>query len=239
VSKPSQYFRPTRTELHCVSTTTPPFRERCGHGQGEPFRQWRLTEIRVLPPLVIARLGSSPEPLENYNLELPKDTIGFRKIVPTETFYIGADGSISRGSIPAKIVFRDADRIRPVAPFLELFARVDGDLVPLTAAILEDNRLSPSDVKWSVKAGHLKVFRRTGKDEDRVYASVGLFSDHDVHALEGECPNFVPGAELPLGSVRYINPIAISLRSVFASLPQRGRCTDRAPNASNSISRAM
>jgi hypothetical protein len=165
-----------------------------------------ITEIRVLPPLVIARLGSSPEPLENYDLELPKDAIGFRKIVPAETLYIGENGSISRASIPPTIVFRDGDRIRPVAPFLELFGRVDGDFVPLTVAILEENGLSPADVKWSIKAGNLKVFRRTGKDEDRVYATAGPFSDHDVHTLDGECPNFVPGAKLPLGSVRYIKP---------------------------------
>jgi hypothetical protein len=165
-----------------------------------------ITEIRVLPPLVIARLGSSPEPLENYDLELPKDAIGFRRIVPAETLYIGGDGSISRASVPPKIVFRDGDRIRPVAPFFELFARVDVDLVPLTTAILEENGLSAVDVKWSVKAGNLKVFRRTGKDEDRVYADAGPFSDHDVHALQGECTNFVAGAKLPLGSFRYIKP---------------------------------
>src|SRR5262249_34865276 len=83
-----------------------------GPKEGRPM----ITEIRVLPPLVIGRLGSSPEPLENYDLELPKDTIGFRKIVPAETLYIGSDGSISRASVPSKIVFRDGDRIRPVAP---------------------------------------------------------------------------------------------------------------------------
>ena len=165
-----------------------------------------ITEIRVLPPLVIARLGSSPEPLENYDLELPDDVIGFRKIVPAETLYIGGDGSISRAEVPPQIVFRDGNRIRPVAPFLELFARVDGDLVPLTVSILEKYRLSPADVKWTVRAGNLKVFRRTGKEDDRVYADVGPFSDHDVHPLEGKCANFVFGAKLPFGSVRYIKP---------------------------------
>jgi hypothetical protein len=165
-----------------------------------------ISEIRILPPLVIARLGSSPEPLENYNLEPPDDVVGFRKIVPAETLYLAADGSIARAEAPHKIVFRDGDRIRPVAPFLELFARVDGDLAPLTTSILDRYKLSPADVKWSVRAGNLKVFRRTGKEDDRVYADAGPFSDHDIHPLDGKCPNFVTGAKLPLGSVRYIRP---------------------------------
>src|SRR5260370_1135894 len=72
-----------------------------------------ITEIRVLPPLVIARLGSSPEPLENYDLELPKDVIGHRRIVPAETLYIGGDGSISRASVPPTIVCVSRRRPHP------------------------------------------------------------------------------------------------------------------------------
>lgn len=166
-----------------------------------------ITEIRVLPPLAIARLGSSSEPLENYNLELPESPVGHRRISPAETLYVGTDGAIARASIPEKIIFRDGDSIRPVAPFFELFARLDGgDLIPVTTALLEEHGLSPAAVHWSVTAGNLKVFRRTGKDDDRIYARAEPFSDHDVHPLYGECKNFIVGAKLPLGSVRYIKP---------------------------------
>ena len=166
-----------------------------------------ITEISLLPPLAIARLGSSSEPLENYNLELPENAVGYRRIAPAETLYVGTDGAIARTGVPEKIAFRDGDSIRPVAPFFELFARLDGgDLVPLTIAHLEEHGLSPAAVQWSVTAGNLKVLRRTGKDDDRIYARTGLFSDHEIHSLDGECNNFVAGAKLPLGSVRYIRP---------------------------------
>lgn len=169
-----------------------------------------ITELRILPPLVIARLGSSPTPLENYNLEDPVDhPLGFRKIVPTETLVVdSASGEISHAVTPGKIVFRDGDRIRPVAPFFEVFARIDkGELQPLDVKLLHDYGLSERDVKWSVEAGNLKVFRRTGDKDDRVYAEIDPISDHHVHPLEGKCNHFLtPETVLPLGSVRYIKP---------------------------------
>ena len=39
-----------------------------------------IKELRILPPLAIGRLGSAPEPLDNYELEVPeKDPLGFRR----------------------------------------------------------------------------------------------------------------------------------------------------------------
>ena len=138
-----------------------------------------ITELRILPPLVIARLGSSPHPLENYNLNPPEDLLGFRKLDPTETLAVDEQsGEISRAYTPSKIVFRDGDHIRPVAPFLEVFARTDsGQLEPLTSNLLKDNGLSPVDVKWTVKVGNLKVFRRTGDVGDQIFAEQS-FCDH-------------------------------------------------------------
>jgi hypothetical protein len=166
-----------------------------------------ITELRILPPLAIARLGASPNPLANYHLELPDDPIGYRRIEPAETLIVGEEtGAILRVETPERIVFRDGDDIRPVAPFFEVFARIDsGELEPLTDPILARYGLSPGDLTWIVRAGNLKVFRRTGKPADRVYAD-GSFSDHKSHPLEGKCDNFLPGKVLPLGSVRYIRP---------------------------------
>jgi hypothetical protein len=167
-----------------------------------------ITEIRILPPLAIARLGSSRIPLENYDLIPPENPLGFRKIAPAETLIVDENsGEISDAPTPRHIVFRDGDQIRPVAPFFEVFARVDsGELVPLTTKLLSDNKLSPGDVKWSVKAGNIKVFRRTGKEDDRVYAEQSSITDHKTYPLEGKCNNFLAGKVLPLGSVRYIKP---------------------------------
>jgi hypothetical protein len=168
-----------------------------------------ISEIRILPPLAIARLGSSPTPLANYDLTLPRNPIGYRKICPAETLIVDPDsGEISAAVVPKKIEFRDGDRIRPVAPFFEVFASIDkGGLEPLTVEVLKRYGLSEADVRWSVRAGNLKVFRRTGIKEDRVYAEVDSVSDHASHKLEGKCGNFVtPDSVLPLGSVRYIRP---------------------------------
>ena len=52
-----------------------------------------ILELRILPPLAIGRLGSSSEPLENYELVV-KDPLGHRIIEPAETLRIdpGAGG---------------------------------------------------------------------------------------------------------------------------------------------------
>src|SRR5580658_6936099 len=96
-----------------------------------------IVGLSILPPLAIGRLGSSPEPLENYELEIPADGLGFRRIVPAETLYVDpATGAVARAATPERIEFRDGDRIRPVAPFLEVFAHMDdGSLKPLTLGL--------------------------------------------------------------------------------------------------------
>jgi hypothetical protein len=48
-----------------------------------------IKELRILPPLAIARFGSSPEPLENYTLEPnSSDRFGYRKIQPAPTLVV-------------------------------------------------------------------------------------------------------------------------------------------------------
>jgi hypothetical protein len=165
-----------------------------------------ILDLRILPPLAIARLGSSSEPLENYDLVID-DPLGYRRIQPTETFRVDrATGEIVEAYVPEKIVFRDCDRIRPVAPFLEVFARTSDDVLePLTTDLLAREGLGPQDVNWSVRLGNIKAFRRTGKAEDKILASA-TFSDHARHPLEGKCDNFLAGKTLPLGSAQYIKP---------------------------------
>jgi hypothetical protein len=95
-----------------------------------------------------------------------------------------------------------------VAPFLEVFARTGSEtLVPLTVDLLAAEGLKPEDLRWTVTVGNIKAFRRTGHPEDKILAAT-TFGDHDPHALEGKCENFLPGKFLPLGSVRYLKPNA-------------------------------
>jgi hypothetical protein len=165
-----------------------------------------ILEIRILPPLAIARLGSSSEPLENYDLVV-EDPLGHRTIRPCETLRVDrATGEIAEAYTPGEIRFRDGDRIRPVAPFLEVFARTGADVLePLTQDLLKAEGLGPEHLRWTVTLGNIKAFRRTDDVDDKILATAS-FSDHAPHPLEGECANFLPGKCLPLGSVQYIKP---------------------------------
>jgi hypothetical protein len=167
-----------------------------------------ITELRILPPFAIARLGASETPLENYDLELDdKDALGFRRIRGAETLRVDREtGEIKECYRPERVRFRDGGAIRPVAPFLEVFARTGEDtLEPLTLALLEMHGLTPWSLTWRVEVGNLKIFRRTSIARDRIEAKAE-FCDHRAHALEGRCANFFDGKILPLGFVQYIKP---------------------------------
>lgn len=168
-----------------------------------------ILDLQILPPLAIARLGSSAEPLENYELVVT-DPLGHREIQPAETLRVDPQtGEIAEAYMPpAPIRFRDGTRIRPVAPFLEVFARTSADtLEPLTLDLLAAEGLTAADVTWTVSVGNIKAYRRTGSADDKILAAA-TFNDHEAHALDGACSNFWPGKALPLGSVRYIKPNA-------------------------------
>lgn len=167
-----------------------------------------ILEIRILPPFVIGRLGSSQSPMDCYQLVID-DPVGPRTLRPAPTLVVDPDtGEIKALVTPERVAFRaEQQRVRPVAPFLELWARFedDGDLVPLTAAHLAALDLTPAAVTWSVHVANIKAYRRTGDPNDRVEARA-TFADHAAHALSGLCGNFKAGKELPLGSVRYLKP---------------------------------
>ncbi len=170
-----------------------------------------IAEIRILPPFAIARLGSSIDPMDNYDLELT-DPIGVRHITDAETLLVDHQtGEAQAKARPFQVKFRDAQgNIRPVSPFLEVWALLaDSDeLVPLTLDVLQQAGLTLSEVKWSVKTANIKAFRRTGDPHDRIEAETGLFSDHGVKLLQGQCVNFLPEKSIPLGSVQFIKPNA-------------------------------
>jgi hypothetical protein len=134
--------------------------------------------------------------------------IGYREIVPQETLVVNeATGEIERSYTPDRIAFKDGDKIRPVAPFLEVFARLEGEegFAPLTLEILDREGLAPSDVVWTLDVANIKIYRRTGDVKDKIDATVEI-RDHEAHPVLGECPNFYEGKRLPLGSARYIKP---------------------------------
>jgi hypothetical protein len=168
-----------------------------------------IVELRILPPFAIARLGSSPSPMDNYQLAIT-DPIGSREIQPATTLVVNREtGEVTAKEPSFEVRFRDADyQIRPIAPFLEVWARFAGDdeLVPLTTKILSSIGVTLSALKWNVHVANIKAYRRTGDLNDRVEAQTGSFSDHQVHLLAGQCQNFFAGKTIPLGSVQYIKP---------------------------------
>jgi hypothetical protein len=171
-----------------------------------------ILELRILPPLAIARLGSSPEPLEAFDLLPPDDSpLGYRVIAPQPTFIVDeATGEIVKEYTPERVSFKDgAGRVRPAAPFLEVFARTSDDedaLVSLTPDLLERHGSSLGALSWTVAVSNIKIFRRTGQDGDKIVARLGPITSHERLPLSGHCENFLPGRVLPLGSVQFIKP---------------------------------
>lgn len=167
-----------------------------------------IKQIRILPPLAVARLGSSPEPLENYELEIP-DAVAPRKIVPSVSLSIDAQGNPSAVVNKGAVSFRDSNGlIRPVAPFFEVWAQTDksDEWVPLTMHLLADNNLAPDAVQWSAHIANIKVYRRTEAVDDQIHANAGPFSDHVKHDLLGLSANFLPNESIPFGSLQYVRP---------------------------------
>jgi hypothetical protein len=164
-----------------------------------------ITRIAILPPLAFARFGSHPEPVDSYTLETPKgedDPLGYRRIIPEPTFQISADGEIMGEKRPKTITFKENGKVRPVAPFFELWAEFDdGRFVHL-----DQNMLRKAKLEWCVEVENRKVFRRTYNKDDIVKTEAEWFSDHAPHKLKGKCKNFVAGASIDFGEVRYIRP---------------------------------
>lgn len=164
-----------------------------------------LKEIRLLPPLAISRLGNSPEPINNYDLVVPEDQpLGYRQIVPAPTLVVDE----SSGRIVARevrpVTFKDEQgRIKPLAPFLELWGRTgdEDEWEHLTAS-----DLGGAELRWRVRVGNIKAFRRTGDPHDRIEADSGWFDDHTRRELRGVAVNFLAGKYIPLGHIQFIDP---------------------------------
>src|SRR5438309_1135852 len=123
-----------------------------------------ITELRILPPLAIGRLGAASRPMDNYEARIdPQNPLAYRTLVPAETLDVDSgSGEITRSFVPDELSFTEGPLVRPVAPFLEVWAVVDGELTRLTVDVLAQEGLSPANVSWRVHAANLKVSRRTG-----------------------------------------------------------------------------
>jgi len=176
-----------------------------------------IHELRILPPLAIARFGSAPTPMDNYDAVVrSEDPLGYRRLEPRATLQVDVDsGEITRVFTPAEVSFMEGEEVRPVAPFVEVWALTGdeqltggGQLEPLTTALLQVEGASAAGLRWQVQVSNLKVFRRTGHLDDRVIADTDEFSDHARRPLIGRCEHFLAGKTIGLGHVQAVRPTA-------------------------------
>ncbi len=173
-----------------------------------------IKQLRILPPFAIGRLGSAAEPMDNYSFDLDIDPasenpLGYRQIKLQPTLIVDENsGEIAREHTPATPEFKRGGKIRPVAPFLEVYALTDADtLEPLNVELLQKHGLTIKDISWRVTVSNRKVVRRTQDNNDRVRARTKWFSDHRSHTLKGKCRNFISAdAFVDFGRVRFIKP---------------------------------
>jgi hypothetical protein len=182
----------------------------------------KIIGISLLPPMAIARLGGSETPLDSFVWREDPTVHGAAKTViePAVTLTVGEDGSV-RPSLPASIRFRDGHLLRPVAPFFELWVRLQDPASleereePLTTGLLERHGLSLASVGYVVTAANRKAARRTHDDSNAYMARVEVAGDdHRRHCLKAWTPP-KPGAEplvpedapIVLGHVQVIKPL--------------------------------
>lgn len=187
-----------------------------------------ILEIRILPPLAIGRLGAAAEPLEAFDLETdPNNPLDYRRIVPRTSLEVDqATGEIVRAYLPEHIRFKDENKkIRPVAPFLEVYVRTSDqpeELQALSLDLLDKEGLSIDNLHWDVALGNIKLFRRTKNPDDQIHASLSNLKDHGRHAMLGSCNNFLSGKTLPLGHVQFIKPTTAFPEIRFRYTPAAG-----------------
>lgn len=178
----------------------------------------KIIELRILPPIAIGRLGSSTTPMEAYNLTINQEKpLDFRNIVPELSFEVDEhSGEIVRAYKPSSVQFKDGQStqdkrsiIRPVSPFLEVFAITDqapDELVPLTTDLLTATGHKLEDISWSVDVANIKIFRRTQDSNDKITATLHDIRNHVKHSLNGLSDHFLANKNLPLGYVQFIKP---------------------------------
>src|SRR6266852_2574756 len=98
-----------------------------------------IEQIFFLPPMAVARLGGSDTPLASFTWVEDPSThgAGTTIIEPATSLEVQPDGAV-RPFLPIAIQFRDGNLLRPVAPFFELWAKVQGQAEPqrLTSDLL-------------------------------------------------------------------------------------------------------
>lgn len=189
----------------------------------------RIVGIFLNPPMAIARVGRSPQPMDAYVWAMDENPHrGMQtRIVPAPSLHPaplheGEPGAATLKVVtPARITFKDDEgRVRPVAPFFEIWARVQDSRTggvrdePLTPELLSAGQARPRDLHFRVTAANRKAQARTKRACCAAIARVEFSgADHAPKPLlavsphtQGEVPLVRPDAPLPLGTVQLFAP---------------------------------
>lgn len=207
---------------------TNPDKSTCAPWCGRDPAQGRLIGVFFDPPMAIARVGRAKEPLDAYVWTV--DTNPHRGVqtmiapaptlTPVGTRHPGHAPYTLTVTHPEKITFKDhKGRVRPVAPFFELWARLqdpDGSIVavPLTHDLLAARGASLHSLEFTVTAANRKAEARTGLASCAAIAHKVFLADHyhthHLHAVSPHTEDQVPlvraDAPLPLGKVQTFQP---------------------------------
>lgn len=174
-----------------------------------------IRSVFFTPPLAVARVGGSPTPVDAYVwYEDPSlQGGGLTALLPCVSLRVEDDGSVACFR-PTELVFRDGPLLRPVAPFLELWAEHDdGSVAQLTSTALAAGGGSLAGVTYTVEAANRKAERRT-LDPSCGFAATVEF-DHAAFApvallasSPGPAPLVSPEDPVPLGTIQPLRPVA-------------------------------
>ena len=180
-----------------------------------------ILEMFFLPPLAIARVGGSDTPLKSFRWVSDRGVYSAHRTIiePAVTIVVDDDGT-PLPYMPSSIRFRDAGKLRPVAPFFELWMRVKegfrepADLL-VTLELLERLRVKPADLSFRITVANKKAQRRTQSTSCGFVARVdSRGNDHarkPLLAYSATDPDHAPlvfeHAPVPLGSFQVVRPI--------------------------------
>ena len=192
----------------------------------------RVVEIFFIPPIAVARVGGSDNPLEAFEWDTDVSTHGAHQTVikPAVSLDVGADGSL-RPYLPNVIRFRDDDKLRPAAPFFELWMRIqssrNGDIREerATPAVLAQLGASVDNLSFTVAVANCKAQRRTGSAACSFIARLEVHgADHERKPLlatsphtSGQEPLVYPDRPIPLGAFQFVKPATTTAMGVDLS----------------------
>lgn len=194
-----------------------------------------ITAISFRPPFAFGRLGGAASPMDNYVWRADPTIHGAARttIDPALTLDVHTDGTIFPVT-PSVIRFRERGKLRPIAPFFELWATVQFSTtdtgfqpgsqadMPLTHTVLQAAKGQLTNLLYGVTVANRKAARRTEDESNAFIATVEVrgddFDRRELLASSPVLPGFTPLVDparpIPLGHFQVIRPVASQVNAV-------------------------